>query len=140
MKFENGNVKRKFYTDQKENIQDTMWDYYKTGEISKVRLFKDNKQLGKSFYYLKEGPLYEVQNYVDGKLEGIDSVFFPSGKIKVIANFKDGMRNGSFLVYREDGSIEKEFSYRNDTLQVSKDSLEMFNKNLLEKNSEGLNQ
>ncbi len=120
VKFENGNVKRRYFTDNKDVIQDTMWDYYSTGELSKIRIFKDNKQTGRNTYYLKEGPLYEIQHYMDGKIVGIDSVFYPSGHIKVLAEFKDGMRNGTFTVYKEDGTIEATHQYRNDSLIINK--------------------
>ncbi|MFN8279198.1 MAG: hypothetical protein U0V49_02840 [Saprospiraceae bacterium] len=125
MKFENGNIKRRYYTDAQGQIQDTMFDYFSTGEISKIRLFKNNKQEGRSTYYLKEGSLYEIQHLVDGKIEGMDSVFYPSGKIKVLAEFKDGLRNGSFKSFLEDGSVEKEYLYRNDSLLIRTDSSEV---------------
>lgn len=118
IKYENGTIKRKYYTNN-EVIQDTMWDYYSSGELSKIRLFKDNKQEGVSLYYLKEGPLYEVQHYVKGLLEGGDTVYYPSGKLKLVALFRNGLRNGPFTTYKEDGSIEKVTEYRNDTLITS---------------------
>ncbi len=123
LKYENGTTKRKFYTDKDGQIQDTMWDYYSSGELSKIRLFLNNKQTGRNTYYLKEGPLYEVQNYIDGKMEGVDSVFYPSGKLKLLAEFKNGMKNGYFKVFREDGSLEKYHEYRNDSLIIMRDSL-----------------
>ncbi|MCC6816347.1 MAG: hypothetical protein IT267_08050 [Saprospiraceae bacterium] len=119
VKFANGSVKKKFYSDKNEMIQDTMWEYYSTGELSSIRIFKDNKQTGRNLYYLKEGPLYEIQNYIDGKIEGIDTVYYPSGQIKVLGTFKDGLRNGPFKIFKEDGTIENEFNYRNDSIIVS---------------------
>ena len=77
------------------------------------------------YYYLKEGQLYEIQHLVDGKIEGMDSVFYPSGKIKVLAEFKDGLRNGSFKSFLEDGTVEKEYLYRNDSLIIHTDSSEV---------------
>ena len=35
IKWENGNIKRKSYTSN-NLIQDTMWDYYSSGELSKI--------------------------------------------------------------------------------------------------------
>lgn len=55
----------------------------------------------------------------------MDSVFYPSGKIKVLAEFKDGLRNGSFKSFLEDGSVEKEYLYRNDSLLIRTDSSEV---------------
>ncbi|MEP7197178.1 MAG: hypothetical protein ABI851_11720 [Saprospiraceae bacterium] len=118
LKYENGNIKRRFYTSN-EMIQDTMWDYYPSGELSKLRLFKDSKQDGRSLYYFKEGPLSEVQHYINGSMVDMDTTYFISGKIRMIAEFKNNMRNGAFTVFKEDGSIEKVSEYRNDTLLVS---------------------
>ncbi|NOT36843.1 MAG: hypothetical protein HOP11_05655 [Saprospiraceae bacterium] len=121
IKFENGTIKRRHFTDKNDAIQDTMWDYYSTGELSKIRLFKDNKQHGRSLYYLKEGQLYEVQHYIDGKIVGIDSVFHPNGKIKILAEFKDGKRNGYLKVFKENGELESEHTYRNDSIILIKE-------------------
>lgn len=120
MKFENGNIKRRHFEDKNGLIQDTMWDYYSTGELSKIRLFKNSQQHGRSVYYLKEGQVYEIQHYDEGKIVGVDTVFHPDGKIKVLANFVNGMRNGFFKVFKENGELETEYNYRNDSLIIEK--------------------
>ena len=115
-KYANGQVKRKYY---KVNnvVQDTMWEYYNSGELKVIRIFKDGKQHGKTTRFYKTGELEEVQYFVEGLQEQGDTVFYKNGRPKFTAVFVNDKKNGLFRRWSENkDSIELENLFRNDTI------------------------
>jgi len=115
-KYANGQVKRKYY---KVNnvLQDTMWEYFNSGELKVIRLFKDGKQHGKTTRFYKTGEVEEVQYFVEGLQEQGDTVFYKNGRPKFTAEFVNDKKNGLFRRWSEDrDSIELENLFRNDTI------------------------
>ncbi len=119
-KYANGQVKRKYYKIN-NMIQDTMWEYFNSGELKATHLFKDGKQHGKTTRYYKSGEVEEVQYFVDGLQQGGDTVFYKNGRPKFTAEFVDDKKNGLFRRWSEDkDSIELENLFRNDTIVLQK--------------------
>lgn len=119
-KYENGMIKRKYWK-IKDQIQDSMFQFYNTGELKSIYLFKDGKQHGRSTRYYKTGELEEVQYFINGKQEMGDTVFFKNGRRKFTAQMQSDQKNGLFQRWSEDrDSVELEQLFRNDTLVILK--------------------
>ncbi len=57
-------------TQEEDEIEGELLEYYDSGEKRSVINFTDNKKQGESIIYYSNGQLYSKANYVDGKLEG----------------------------------------------------------------------
>ncbi|MBK9270920.1 MAG: hypothetical protein IPM48_04940 [Saprospiraceae bacterium] len=123
-KYENGNIKRRYYKIN-DLVQDTMREFYNTGELKAIYLFKDGKQHGCATRYYKSGELEEVQYFEFGLQQLGDTVFYKNGRIKFTAEMKDDKKNGYFRRHSEfTDSVELEQLFRNDTIVIYTDSEE----------------
>ncbi len=93
-----------------------MTEYYKDGKIKCDRLFKNDKQIGKSTFYYPSGKVKEVQYYEEGKITGGDTLFYETGEPEFLRTYTKGMLDGYLRKWAPDGTIIYEAKYSNDTL------------------------
>lgn len=132
----NGKIKKETFLkneiSQNEKPDGVSKDYYQSGNLETIALFKNGKQDGLTKAYFENGNLerevlfkggiqngsfelyYENGNlkeeglYKDGKANGPNKIFYPNGVVSSERNYKDDKAEGQFKVYYEDGSKQGE--------------------------------
>lgn len=67
--------------------------------------------------YKKNKKLYAIRNVKDYKLDGKSTIFFDDGKtVKSIVYYNMGKKEGSAKTFYSDGSLYKDYNYKNDEL------------------------
>lgn len=115
-------------------LKDTVYTYYRGGQISEKLPVGTNGRNGLSTSYYQNGSLKSEINYLDGLpdgkyityhsngqkeiemniendvLNGIKKVYYPNGQLKSEFSFKDNLQDGPYKVYHANGQLWKEGS------------------------------
>jgi antitoxin component YwqK of YwqJK toxin-antitoxin module len=128
-------------------ISKTKWKWYKNGQKSSERIYKDGEIDGLDIYWYINGQKYREITYQDGELineiywteDGLDYgeliFYFKNGDIWKKGYLKDGKRDGEFIEYGlfgsrdiyhkrivqnyKDGKLEGEYIHYFDTGDVN---------------------
>lgn len=112
-------------------IQDTIYEYFRGGEIEGKITVKDDMRNGESTTYYENGQLKERITFVNGdaegpyqsfhrngqleiemnlvknKIEGVRKTYFPNGQLETEYTYKNGERDGAFKTYYANGQLEE---------------------------------
>lgn len=90
-------------------------DYYDTGEVKSIHELKDGDYYGSFSEYFKNGVLEREGQFVNGKLNGTIQTFFESGKKRSVMEYDQGKLNGPSIGYFESGNINYETEFLRGT-------------------------
>jgi len=96
--------------------QGVMTDYFPDGRVKAERLFKDDKQTGRSVFYHPGGQIREVQYYENGLKEGGDTLFYENGRTEFVVNYHFEKKNGYLRKWKPTGDLVFEARYEMDSL------------------------
>lgn len=101
-----------------------MAEYYRDGQVRSERLFKNDKQTGRSVFFYPKGQTKEIQYFDENGLkQGGDSTFYENGSLQLLMNFENGKKHGYLRKWSPEGNLIYEARYERDTLVEVKGKL-----------------
>lgn len=104
--------------------RDSLWRFYKGGQLSRVDEYVDGELNGKSISYFDNGRPAVIGFYSDGVQDSIQLDFSKNGKLIEETSYKNNKKNGPFTSYYINGKKELEGVYFNDEFD---DTLKSYN-------------
>jgi len=99
-----------------ENGQISKEENWKDGQITSIKYFKDDQEIGGStiFTYYENGQKKEEFSWrKGGNLEGKTTYWYENGQKKLEGNYKDDKADGNWTWWYENGQIYIEGNYKN---------------------------
>lgn len=122
-RFASGEISRRHFevNGKKEGL---MAEYYRDGQVRSERLFKNDKQTGRSVFFYPKGQTKEIQYFDENGLkQGGDSTFYENGSLQLLMNFENGKKHGYLRKWSPEGNLIYEVRYERDTLVEVKGKL-----------------
>ncbi len=91
----------------------TVKEYHRNGQLKSEAFMKEGKLNGEKRVYYESGALEWSAEYVDGEEHGIFRQFSDNGRMVSEAQFANGLQHGITTVYRKDGKVEFVENYLN---------------------------
>lgn len=88
--------------------------YYESGELRETRTYKDDIVQDTVYLYYRGGEIQEKIAVKEGMRNGLNVIYYENGSIKSKANYIDNKANGKFQSYFTNGQLEVEFDLVND--------------------------
>jgi hypothetical protein len=107
-----------FYRIVPKSPEDTVRDYYMTGELERTSLAisidrtddKNTRWKGEKTYYYKNGKIKATEDFnLDGKHDGLSTLYYESGQVKSEYNFTNGVQDKFHKEYDIAGHSEQVF-------------------------------
>lgn len=99
--------------------------YYKNGNKSLERIYRNGINDGKSIEYYPNGKVKQEANFKNGKEDGIFKVFYENGQIQVILTFSNGVQQGDYFEYTPDGKLKVQYYFVNGNASYSPEFIEL---------------
>lgn len=91
-------------------------DYDSLGRRKAEFCFVNGKITGPFIVFYITGDTLQTSYLINGVTDGPSITYYPNGKIKSFYNVKMGKKDGHVEFYTEDGQLDKQFLFQNDTL------------------------
>ena len=87
-------------------------DYYKSGAIKSTYTMVKWKKDGEERFYYETGELNKIKIWKNGILQGNLITYYKTGEKYIISNYKNNKLDGDYIVYKKDGSIIEKYFYK----------------------------
>jgi antitoxin component YwqK of YwqJK toxin-antitoxin module len=110
------NTKLTLHRDTDARVTGVVKDFYETGQLERISIYKDGKPHGVYDYFYENGQLKERATFKEGKRDGAWEHYNETGQLNSSGNFKDGQRDGLFQKFDENGQLEERATYKKGEL------------------------